>query len=114
MNIISIKLISNIAVISFEQSKIISDADIAAAGKGLNEVSVDAAKIVLNFNKVQFFSSAMIGKIIMFRKKIGGNNLKLCCLNETIHDVFSITRLDQLMKIYKTEEEAVAAFAKEK
>ena len=113
MKAISINLVSNIAVINFELQKIISDQDIAAVGKGFDEVALDVVKVILNFSNVQFFSSAMIGRIIMFRKKIGGDNLKLCCLQPTIRDVFSITRLDKLMPIYDTEEDAIGAYMKE-
>lgn len=69
-------------------------------------------RIVLNFRNVRFVSSAPIAVLIKLKTKaeaIGGN-LKFCCLDQDLVDIFRITSVLQLFDIHDTEENAVASF----
>ena len=54
-------------------------------------------KMVLNFQGVQFMSSAMIGKLVLLNKKCKASEvaLKLCQISPNVLEVFKITRLNQ-------------------
>jgi anti-sigma B factor antagonist len=70
--------------------------------------------VILDFQAVQFMSSAALGMLIRVNKKCKEFkvNLKLCNIDKDIKQVFKITGLDKVFTIYKNAEEATAAFAK--
>ena len=70
--------------------------------------------VILDFQAVQFMLSAALGMLIRINKKCKEfkANLKLCNIHPDIKQVFKITGLDKVFTIYKTAEDASAAFAK--
>jgi anti-sigma B factor antagonist len=68
-------------------------------------------KVVLNFEKVVFVSSAALGKLLTLHKKVQGvgGKLVLCTMPKEIAEVFEVTKLDKLFKIYPDEQTALAA-----
>ncbi len=77
--------------------------------------AVDAStesRIVLDFSKVQFMASSMLGKLVAVHKKIKSfkAKLKLANLTPEILEVFKITRLDKVFDIEKDTEAARKAF----
>ena len=70
--------------------------------------------VILDFQAVQFMSSAALGMLIRINKKCKEFkiNLKLCSIDPEIKQVFKITGLDKVFSIYKNGEDAAAAFAK--
>ena len=70
--------------------------------------------VILDFQAVKFMSSAALGMLIRINKKCKEfkANLKLCNIDKDIKQVFKITGLDKVFTIYKTAEDAAAAFAK--
>lgn len=71
-------------------------------------------KLVLNFNKVDFMSSAMLGKIIRLSNECRSAqiDLRLCEIAPKIMKVFELTKLNVALNIDRSEEKALAAFAK--
>jgi len=71
-----------------------------------------ATNILLNFEGVQFISSAVLNKLIVLDKKVKSSSgkLQLCCLSAEVFEIFAVTRLSQLFAIKRTEQEALAAF----
>ena len=61
---------------------------------------------------MEFLSSAALNKLIILDKKLreGGGKLKLSNLRPEIHEVFMITRLNQLFDIKEDEKDALEAF----
>jgi anti-sigma B factor antagonist len=76
----------------------------------------DINRLLLNFGNVKFMGSAMIGKLIMLNNlcKREKADLRLCRLNEELHAVFKQMKIDKILRIHATEEEALAAFAGKK
>ena len=70
------------------------------------------SKLVLNFTKVDFLSSAALGKLITLDKKVkaASGKLKLSNIRPEIYEVFAITKLNKLFDIKTDEAEAIAAF----
>ena len=76
---------------------------------------VDADKmkhILLNFDGVEFLSSAALNKLILVDKKVKqvGGQLRLCSLRAEILEVFNLTRLNRVFDIRDSESEALKAF----
>ena len=105
---------NNVTVVTFNDSKIIDEAEIQEFGQELYDLveREGKKKIVLNFGHVEFLSSAALGKLINLKKKVGAvkGKLKLCCIHPDLLEVFRITRLDQVFEIFEEEQEALDKF----
>lgn len=103
---------STITVVRFKDQKIIDPEAIQELGQELFDLidKEDRRKIVLNFSRVEFLSSAALGKLITFEKKTkrAGAELILTDISAEIFPVFAITNLDKLFKIKDREADALA------
>ena len=109
--------VDDVLVVSFTDAKILDEARISLVGKELMDMAAQAApsqKMVLNFQGVQFMSSAMIGKLVLLNKKAKADtiDLKLCNITPNVLEVFKITRLNKVFDIHGDQEKALAAFDK--
>jgi anti-sigma B factor antagonist len=108
--------VEDVLVVYFTDAKILDEARIAQIGKELMEMAAAASskKMVLNFQGVQFMSSAMIGKLVLLNKKCKADQiaLKLCQISANVLEVFKITRLNKVFDIYPDEEKAIKSFTK--
>ncbi len=104
----------DVTVVRFADGKILDASNIEELGAQLFQlVEVERRqKLLLNFECVEFLSSAALNKLIILDKKTKGisGKLKLCGLKPEILEVFVITRLNQLFEIAEDEESAVGAF----
>jgi anti-sigma B factor antagonist len=102
-----------VSVVTFNDSKIIDESEIQEFGQELYDlVERDGRKkIVLNFANVEFLSSAALGKLIGFDKRVKqhGAELMLTNIRPEIYEVFAITKLTKLFIIKDDEADALAA-----
>jgi len=103
--------VGEVGVVSFLTSQVLDEMNVQQLGTELNNL-VDKEymiKMVINFSKIRFLSSAVLGKLIALNKKISAQKGRLvfCNINPDIMEVFRITRLDKLIPIYDDEDEAV-------
>lgn len=101
-----------VTVVTFVDSKIIDDAEIQELGQELYDLVErdQRGKIVLNFGAVEFLSSAALGKLISFEKKVRKQKADLILTNirPEIYEVFAITKLTKLFQIKDDEADALA------
>ncbi len=94
--------------------KIVDSATIEQLGDELTGLVINEKKnmLLLNFDSVEFMSSAALNKLISLNKKVkdAAGQLKLCCLRPEIGEVFKITRLDRVFDIRKDEASGLSAF----
>ncbi|MBW8017345.1 MAG: STAS domain-containing protein [Planctomycetes bacterium] len=111
---IIVEYLSDLAVVTLTDEKILEEADIQALENSLIPLieQTPGIKMVLDFTNVQFLSSAVLGMLIRISKKIYESNgqLKLCNINDKIYQVFTITRLDRIFDIFNAQESALADF----
>ena len=104
----------DVTVVRFVDRKILDEASIQELGNELFQLveQEQRGKLVLNFSKVDFLSSAALGKLITLNKKVKSRSgkLKLCNIRPEIYEVFAITKLNKLFDIKDDEAEALAAF----
>jgi anti-anti-sigma factor len=104
----------DVSMVRFLDRKIIDAANIQELGDELfSLVEKEGRKnLLLNFTNVEFLSSAALNKLIILDKKVKAHSgkMRLCGLRPEIYDVFAITRLNQLLDIKNTEQEALAGF----
>lgn len=77
-----------------------------------NQASVDGTHaIILNFEGLEYMNSSGIGLLVTLLIRINREKQRLITygLSEHYRSIFQITRLDDAISIYETEEEAVRA-----
>ncbi len=106
---------NSVTVVSFVDSKILDEQVIQEIGDELFALIDERykVKLLLNFENVDYLSSAALGKLIILNRKVREENgeLKFCSIKPKIYDVFKITKLDKIFAIYEDEERALAKFA---
>lgn len=111
----------DVLVVYFTDAKILDEARIQQIGQEMMQKEGEAAtsdskKMLVNFQGVQFMSSAMIGKLVLLNKKSKKDqiDLKFCGISPNVLEVFKITRLNKVFTILPDEEKALGAFDKGK
>lgn len=116
-NRIVVTVAGELAIVRFSDKRIVDSANIEEMGEELfSIVKVDHLKhLLLNFEGVEFLSSAALNKLISLDKKVKevGGILRLCSLRAEIMEVFTITRLNRVFDIRGTDAEALKAFGVE-
>ena len=111
---LSVNIIGEVASVRFLDKKIVDSGNIEEMGAEMfSVVERDYLKhVLLNFEGVEFLSSAALNKLILMDKKIKGVGgvLRLCELKAEIREVFVITRLEKVFDIRNTEADALKAF----
>ncbi|HQU43865.1 MAG TPA: STAS domain-containing protein [Pirellulales bacterium] len=106
--------VGDVTVVRFVDRKILDEASIQELGTELFQLveQENRGKLVLNFSKVDFLSSAALGKLITLDKKVKARSgkLKLSNIRPEIYEVFAITKLNKLFDIKDDEADALAAF----
>jgi anti-anti-sigma factor len=103
-----------VMVIRFGEHRILDEASVKKFGDELFQVAErsDCKNVLLNFTGVDGLSSAMLGVLLMLRKKINEKQgkLKLCLVSPAIMEVFHATKLGKIFEILGTEQQALHAF----
>ena len=104
----------DVSVVKFRDRKILDEAAIQELGSELFAlVEVDNRRtILLDFEGVEFLSSAALGKLITFDRKVktSKGRLKMCGIAPGILEVFQVTKLNKVFDIRPDAGEALAAF----
>ena len=109
---------------NFETTKIDGVTLVAMEGNLDTNTSVDAqdhingliddgaAKLVVDFEQVDFVSSAGLRVLLATAKKLGGvgGNLRICGLNEAVNEVFEISGFSTILEVFPTRAEAMQGF----
>ena len=71
-----------------------------------------ATKLVVNFEKLDYISSAGLDILLKAAKQLEGNSgkLRVCSLNEFVQEVFDISGFTTILTVTKTEPEALEGF----
>ena len=105
----------DVLVIRFGEHRILDELTVKKFGDELFQVAerADCRNILLNFFGVVGLSSAMLGIMLMLRKKMSQKpgKLKLCQVGPEIMDIFHATKLGQLFEIMASEQQGLKAFA---
>ena len=104
----------DVTLVRFVDRKIIDATNIQELGDELFALVEKEGKklLVLNFNNVEFLSSAALNKLIILEKKVKAHTgkMRLCNLRPEIYEVFAITRLTHDVVQRPDEGEALTGF----
>ncbi|RLS28551.1 MAG: anti-sigma factor antagonist [Planctomycetota bacterium] len=111
---IDVSKIGDVTIVRFNDRKILDEVSIQQLGAELFAlVEMDNRKsILLNFDGVEFVSSAALGKLITLDRKVKSHKgrLKMSNIRPEIFDVFQVTKLNKVFDIRGEEAEAISAF----
>lgn len=114
-------LISNqegVTVVSFVHSKLLDETNIHELGENLLKlIEIDPnIKMVINFDSVEYLSSAVLGKLMAIHKKVsvGKGKVVLCGIVPNVLEVFKITKLDKLFNIESDIKSSLKSVSKTK
>jgi len=99
---------TDVTIVTFEEETILEDQQIRKLERALMPVirkNVDK-RLVLNFAKVKFMSSAFLGLLVKVHKRVveADGHLQLFNLDPKIRKVFEITQLVKVFDIVRSEE----------
>ena len=71
-----------------------------------------AQKILVNFEKLDYISSAGLRVLLATTKQLrsAGGDLRICCPNKMVQEVFDISRFSTIFSVFGAEPEALADF----
>lgn len=111
---ITVSPVGDLALVRFQDRKIVDPSNIEEVGDEMFTLleKENFKNVILNFDGVEFLGSAALNKLIMMDKKVkaAGGKLRLCALRAEIMEVFTITKLNRVFDIKKTEADALKAF----
>jgi anti-sigma B factor antagonist len=69
-------------------------------------------KLILSFEQVKYFSTSVLGMLVMLKKKVVENRsaLKICSIRPSLYEMLVLTKLNTILDIYKDEEAALTSF----
>jgi anti-sigma B factor antagonist len=106
-----IENVDGVTVVSFTDTKIVSEEQIQEVGDELFALVEDKAKkkILLNFGNVQYCSSTVLGKLVSLKRRVDGakGKLKFCCIHPDLLVPFKLTGLDKVFEIHAEEQAAL-------
>ena len=102
---LDLKDAGEVLVAGFRQASILDQAVIDQIAREFEQLELEAAsnrKLLLDFQVVEYMSSAMLGKLIQLHKRCKADKIKLkfSGISKNPLDVFKITRLDKLFEIH--------------
>lgn len=101
----------DVLVIDFAETRILDQETVHAVEAELTRIAEDAEqdKILIDMNRIELMTSMMIGEFIKFntRCKELDKRVMFCNLTSQITELFRITRLDTIMEMGGSREEAL-------
>jgi anti-sigma B factor antagonist len=113
----TIKLSTNVRKLNTKTSAIDLEGDVNSAAENVlmnayaEASSGGARNLVLNFGKLEYMNSSGIGLLVtlLVRANRAGQKLMAIGLSDHYKHIFELTRLNEAIRIFGSEAEAVAA-----
>jgi anti-sigma B factor antagonist len=104
----------DVTVVELTDKKILDEISIGQIGEQLAPLvsRSDSPKLVVDFSSVNHMSSSALGMLITLHKRVRekGGQLRMCCIQPAIYEVFVITRLNEIFQILPSRSEALESF----
>jgi anti-sigma B factor antagonist len=109
--LLNVEKIGDVALVRFTMSRVLDQSNVNQLGEELDELIEKhyMVKMVLNFERIHYMSSAVMGKLVNLKRKIDKEkgDLRLCNIDDNIMEIFKIMRFNKIFNIFETEEKAV-------
>ncbi|MBI5365863.1 MAG: STAS domain-containing protein [Planctomycetes bacterium] len=111
---VEVARVGDVTVAELTGQRILDETSLQEMARKLMRLAEDCArgKLVIDFGKVDYLSSAVLGKIVAVHKKLASEQgqLRLCNVRPSIREVFKITNLDKVVEIHPNRDAAVSSF----
>ncbi len=103
----------NVAVVAFKTASISNVEEIANASRQIKEFieRKHPPKVIVDFDGVKFFSSAVLGLLLDIRARVktydGG--VVISAINPQLYRIFKITHLDRIFEFFPDKNDAIKA-----
>jgi anti-sigma B factor antagonist len=101
----------DVVVVELVDRKILDESNISQISAQLAGLAAKEARpnFVLDFLNVSHMSSSALGMLITLHKRVRekSGQLRLCNIRPSIYEVFVITRLNEVLRICPTRDEAI-------
>jgi anti-sigma B factor antagonist len=108
---IDIEDVGDVTVVTFLDKRLLDEQNIQLIGQQLFAVVDEQGRrrVLLDMGNVEYFSSAMLGKLLVTLKKLdaAGGRLAACGLASGITEVWEITPLHRLIRAFPTRDLAM-------
>ena len=83
-----------------------------AHDKLIEMIDKGETKILANFERLEYISSAGLRTLLIAAKQLNlvGGEIRICCLNDVVNEVFNISGFETIFKIFRSESEALDGF----
>lgn len=108
---IEVKTSGDVEVLEFE-GKLDTQTSAAALAEITQVMDGGAKKFLLNFEKLDYISSAGLRILLVAAKQLNaaGGELRICCLNDVVREVFEISGFLTILTVRGSEAEALDGF----
>ncbi len=108
---ISVKTTNEVKVLEFE-GKLDTQTSPEAQDQLTELIEKGEKKILVNFGKLDYISSAGLRVLLIAAKQLksADGELRLCCLNEVVKEVFDISGFTTIFNVFGSESEALEDF----
>ena len=100
-----------VTIVELKDRKILEEMSIMQIGEQLNAIiaKTELPKLIIDFTNVAHMSSSALGILITLHKRIREKRgqLRLCCIQSAIYEIFVITRLNEIFSICQSRQEAL-------
>jgi len=106
----------DVIVVSFTSDHIADELYVQQARKELRSLAnTVAGKMIVSLENVKFMASAGLGILVELHKlrQRANAQLKICDMRPLIRQTFTSAKIDRVLGIYDSKEEAMAAFEEE-
>lgn len=102
---------SDVVIVEIEGQLIVSNRQ-ELKQRVLDEAETGARKILVDFARTGYIDSAGLGVLVSLAKRLRelGGDIRLANLNDDLHTLFELTKLDTLFQIADSRERALETF----
>jgi len=107
--------VGGITVVRLEKGKLLYD-NLEPLHQGLYDlIDKGIVRLVLNLSTISYIDSFTVGFLMDIYRRLANQKgrLALAGVQPRVKNILALTRVDEVIPIYETEEEATASFAKE-
>ncbi len=117
MPFLDVRLVGDVRVVEFTRTDMTDASFIKNVGDEIYRIAlkIDHPKIVIDFGKVQRLSSATLGMLVALKKVVveqRGGQLSVSNVADNLRDIFRMTKLQGVLKICESTEDAVESMGK--
>ena len=110
--VIRIEVRGEVAHVTFSEPILVDERLLMEFDHAATQLLNDHRKVLLDLRRVEMMGSTILGMIVSINRGLRqrGGQLRLANVGPSVEDCFRVSRLDALLAIHPTEDEALQAF----